>query len=88
MRICELKNKEVINSSDCKILGYVSDIDIDIYTGKINAIIVPGPGRILSFWGRENEYIIPYECICKVGPDIILVNICEEKVLCKMKLCE
>lgn len=84
MRICDLKDKEVINSVDCKILGFVADIDIDIYTGKIKAIIVPGPDKIFGFLGHENEYIIPYECICKVGPDVILVNVCEEKVLTKI----
>ncbi|MGN0371074.1 MAG: PRC-barrel domain-containing protein [Butyrivibrio sp.] len=85
MRICDLKNKEVINSTDCKILGFVIDVDIDIFTGKIIAIIVPGPGKLFGFLGRENEYIIPYECICKVGPDVILVNVCEEKILCKIQ---
>ena len=48
------------------------------------SIFVPGPGRVFSFFGRENEYVIPYECICKVGPDVIIVNVCEEKVLCKL----
>lgn len=85
MRICELRDKEVINSCDCKILGFVVDVDIDMYTGKIQAIIVPGPSKIFSFFGRENEYVIPYDCICKVGPDVILVNVCEEKVLCKIQ---
>ncbi len=84
MRICDLKDKEVINSTDCKILGFVGDVDIDIYTGRINAIIVPGPCKIFNIIGRDNEYVIPYECICKVGPDIILVNVCEEKVLCRI----
>ena len=84
MRICDLKNKEVINSNDCKILGFVVDIDVDLYTVRVISIIVPGPGRVFSFFGRENEYIIPYECICKVGPDVIIVNVCEEKILCKL----
>ncbi len=84
MRICDLKSKEVINSCNCKILGFVTDVDIDMFTGKVNSIIVPGPCRIFGFLGRENEYVIPYDCICKVGPDVILVNVCEEKVLCKI----
>ena len=84
MRICDLKNKEVINSCDCKILGFVTDVDIDVYTGKINAIIVPGPCKVFGFLGRENEYVIPYDCISKIDPDVILVNVCEEKVLCKI----
>ena len=67
MRICDLKNKEVINSCDCKILGFVTDVDIDVYTGKLNAIIVPGPCKVFGFLGRENEYIIPYDCICKIS---------------------
>ena len=55
-----------------------------IVTGKILAIIVPGPSKVFGFFGREDEYIIPYECICKIGPDVILVNVCEEKVLFKI----
>ena len=84
MRICELKNKEVINSADCKILGYVADVDFDLCNGRILAIIVPGPGKVLGFLCRESEYIIPYECITKIGQDIILVNVCVEKILCKI----
>ena len=46
MRICDLKQKEVINVKDCRRLGFVGDVDFDIQTGKITAIIVPGPGCI------------------------------------------
>ena len=84
MRICDLKDKEVINSCDCKILGFVADIDVDLYTGKVCSIIVPGPSKVFGFFGREDEYVIPYDCICKFGPDVILVNVCEEKVLFKI----
>ena len=84
MRICDLKNKEVINASNCEILGCVSDVDIDLCTGKILALIIPGPGKVFGFLCRENEYIIPFECIVKIGPDIILVNVCVDKVLVKI----
>ncbi len=49
--------------------------------GCIEAIIIPGPGRICGFLGSDSEYIIPFECIKKIGEDIILVEICEEKCL-------
>ena len=39
MRICELKQREVINVKDCKRLGFVGDVDFDISTGKMLAII-------------------------------------------------
>lgn len=80
IRICELKQKEVINIKDCKRLGFVGDVDIDIKTGCVIAIIVPGPGCICGFLGREKEFIIPFCDICQIGNDIILVDIKEKEV--------
>ena len=79
MRLCELKQKEVINISTCKSLGCPADVDIDCKSGCIIALIVPGPGRICGLFGRETECIIPWECVNQVGDDIILVEINEEK---------
>lgn len=83
MRFCELKEKEVINEPTCNRLGYVSDIEFDCKTGQIKKLIVPGPCKVFGLFGREEEYIIDYCCICKIGADIILVNINEEKALHK-----
>lgn len=80
MRICELRNKQVINACDCKILGYVADIDFDECTGCICSLIVPGPGRLCGLFGRDIEYIIPYKCVRCVGSDVILVDVNIEKV--------
>ncbi len=79
MRICDLKQKEVINVKDCRRLGFVGDVDFDICTGKITAIIVPGPGCIWGFLGREKEYVIPFCDICQIGDDIILVELKEKE---------
>ena len=80
MRICELKQKEVINANDCKRLGFVGDVDFDMCTGCLVAIIVPGPGCFCGFIGREKEYIIPFCDICQVGDDIILVDVKKKNV--------
>ena len=45
MRICDLRQKEVINIKDCKRLGYVCDIEFDRKTGCITHLIVPGTGK-------------------------------------------
>lgn len=84
MRICELREKEVINTCDCKVLGCVVDIDFDLCNGQIEAIIVPGPGKVCGIFGVDSEYIIPFACIRKIGPDIILVEIQKEKFLKKI----
>ena len=85
MRISDLKQKEVININDCKRLGFVGDVDFDMETGCMIAIILPGPGCICGFLGREKEYVIPFCDICQVGSDIILVDVKEKKVEEKVK---
>lgn len=50
MRMSELKRREVINVCDCKRLGFVGDLDVDPCTGRILAIIVPGPGCVCGSW--------------------------------------
>ena len=85
MRISDLKQKEVININDCKRLGFVGDVDFDMETGCMIAIIVPGPGCICGFLGREKEYVIPFCNICQEGSDIILVDVKEKKVEEKVK---
>ena len=81
MRLCELREKEVINICNCRRLGCVVDVDIDVCDGKVLAIIIPVPGKICGILGSDGEYVIPFGCIKKIGPDIILVEICEEKFL-------
>ena len=41
MRIAELRYKEIINVSNGHRLGFVSDVDMDVVNGKVNALIVP-----------------------------------------------
>lgn len=78
MRYYDLKQKEVINIQTCRSLGCISDLDIDCKTGCILALIVPGPGKFCSFFGRDFEFFIPWKCIVQIGADIILVDIKEE----------
>lgn len=83
MRVCDLRNKQVINACDCKILGCVTDIDFDTCTGCICSIIVPGPGRLCGLFGRDIEYVIPFKCVRCIGPDVILVDVCVENITSK-----
>ena len=83
MRICELRDKEVINICSGKRLGCIVDVEINVCTGEVEAVIIPGPGKICGFLGTDCEYVIPFACIRKVGPDIVIVEIQEEKFLQK-----
>lgn len=83
MRFWDLKQKEVINMCDCKKLGCVADLELDVCKGTICALIVPGPGRICGILGRETEFIIPWHDVKQIGEDIILVDVDTEKALNK-----
>ena len=74
LKTSDLKLKEVINVNDGKRLGAITDIEIDIETGRLTAIVVPGQGRFLGFFGRNEDMIIPWDKINKIGMDVILVE--------------
>ncbi len=72
----ELKNKQVINTVDGKNLGHVCDIVFDVVTACALGFVVPEPSP--GFWGlfKGNKNIfIPFECVCKIGVDVILVEL-------------
>lgn len=73
-RMVNMRRKEVINICDGCRLGYVSDVDIQLPEGTVCAIIVYGPCRFFGLFGRGEEYYIPWDCIQRIGDDIILIN--------------
>ena len=73
-RTRDLRCKEVINISDGCRLGFVSDVDIRIPEGQVIAIVVNGPCRFFGLFGRGEEFYIPWECIQRIGDDIILID--------------
>lgn len=81
MRICDLKQKEIINTCTCRSLGCPSDIEFDILTGCLTALVVSEPGRFCNLFCRENECVIPWKCINQIGEDIILVSVKEDHCL-------
>lgn len=74
-KFTDLHCKEVICVCDGRRLGFISDAKIEIPEGKILAIIVPGPCRFFGLWGRRDDYVIPWGCIRRMGPDIVLVDV-------------
>ena len=73
-RIRDFRCKEVINICDGCRLGYVSDVEVCIPEGRVAAIVVYGPCRFFGLFGGREEYYIPWECIQRIGDDIILID--------------
>ncbi|MFE8695264.1 YlmC/YmxH family sporulation protein [Cytobacillus sp. FJAT-53684] len=74
IKISEFQLKDVVNVSNGKKLGNIGDIDINIQTGKIDAVIIGGTGKVLGFFGRDEDIVIPWKNILKIGEDVILVR--------------
>lgn len=74
IHISEFQMKEVVNVGDGKRLGSITDFDINLMTGKIEAIIISGQGKVLGFFGKDEDIVIPWKNIVKVGADVILVR--------------
>ena len=82
MTLTELREKDVINTRDGRSLGRVMDIEFCLCDGRITAIVVPGNVRTFSLGhvgcllrGEREAVVIPWEMICKIGDDVILVDI-------------
>ncbi len=69
--LTELKNKEVINITSGKRLGYVSDVELDISDARLISIIIPGEGGLFN---KAPSLKIPWACIEHIGEDLIIVK--------------
>lgn len=70
----DLRYKEVISVSDGTRFGYVGDLEVDVDSGQIRALVIPGPARFFGLFGHEEDTVIPWEDVRRFGQDIILVE--------------
>ena len=50
---------------------------------QAESLIIPGPCKVFGIIGRDSEYIIPYECVKRIGADVVLVEVEASKCLHK-----
>ena len=58
-RITQIRCKEVVDIQSGSRYGYVGDLEIDLDTGKVRALVVPGRLRLFGLLGRERERVFP-----------------------------
>ncbi len=76
-----MRCKEVINVCDGKSLGRISDIVFDMFSGQIFGLLVPVSNGFFNIFHSYDEIFIPYQNICKIGEDVILIDLAETNVL-------
>lgn len=80
MKISEMQAKDIVNLENGKRLGYITDIDINLETGEIKALIITSSNKMISLFNKEVEIVIPWRNIYKIGDDVILVYVRENNV--------
>ena len=74
----ELRAKEVIRLCDAENIGCVSDLILDGEGGCIRALCVVPTGGLGVLFSCERT-VIPWEKICRIGRDTVLVDISAEE---------
>ena len=73
-RVSELRYKEIINVSDGSRYCWVGDVEVDLDSGQVRALVVPGRLRLFGLLGREEDRVFPWEAVRRFGADTILVE--------------
>ena len=70
----DLRYTEVIDVHSGLRLGYVCDAEFDDAEGRLCSLVTPGRARWFGLLGREDDYVLPWSSIVRIGSDIILVE--------------
>ncbi|WP_168120698.1 YlmC/YmxH family sporulation protein [Paenibacillus sp. HB172176] len=82
MKISDFQTKDVINIVDGKKLGQITDLELDLRQGRIDAVIVPQFTKVFGLFGSSGtEIVIPWRSIVKIGADVVLVRLDESKTI-------
>ena len=74
----DLRYNEVIDIHSGYRLGYVFDAEFDHAEGRLLSLITPGRTKLFGLLGREDDFVLPWGCIVRIGGDIILIDAKEE----------
>ena len=75
MRLSDLQNKEIVSTVTGRNIGNIVDVEIDITTGKILALLLE-PRRSFKLLSKSQvlDSSIEWNNIVKIGEDVILVK--------------
>ena len=71
----ELRTKEIVNCIDGRKLGRIIDLIFNAASGKVKGIIAPYCRK--GFFSKSQDIYIPWNCVKKIGEDVIIVEVQE-----------
>ncbi len=74
-KISDLGLRDIVNLVDGAKLGPVSDVYIDLETGKVLSLVLSGGKKYLGLMNAGRDVVVPWEKIKKIGVDTVLVEV-------------
>ncbi len=72
--LSQLKQMEVVDISEGRRLGFISDIVFNEDFTKIESLVIPNQNGLLSIFKKKDEIHMKWNQIKTIGIDIILVD--------------
>ena len=72
MTLRDLSEKDVIQLKTGENLGRIDDLAFE--DGQITQVVLHGRARMFGLLGREEDTLIPWADIQKIGSDVVLVR--------------
>ncbi len=73
-RVADLRVRDVVDIGDGRRLGSVADVEIDLESGRVIGLVVPGASRLFGLLGGEGDALVPWSEVVTIGEDVILVR--------------
>lgn len=70
----KLKQRVVIDISTAERIGYVTDVEINEVSGRIESVIINRHTGVLSYILGWREQTVPWESIVVMGREFVLVK--------------
>lgn len=75
MTLHDLSEKDVIQIQSGENLGRIDDLVFDAATGKLLSVILRGRGHFFGLLGYDEDLVIPWESLKKIGTDVIMTDV-------------
>lgn len=72
MKLSDLQSKNIVNVLDGRNIGNIIDVNIG-YDGNVESLVIEASRRFMSF-NREEDKVVLWKDITKIGEDVILVK--------------
>lgn len=75
IKLSELQRKNIINIRDGKIVGKITDVEVDPTSGVLIKLIIEKAHLVRNIFSSDEDITIKFTQIKKLGEDVILIDL-------------